>query len=80
MSSLERTAKISRYVNSLQQPTEVVTRLAHEKNLGDTDDAHTFTDVTIARVRDAQIVNVEARRNIVRAYRYTNRPILRRLY
>ena len=71
---------ISRLMNSLQQPTEVVVRPVLKKHLDNADDAHVVAGVPVVQGREARMANIEARRNIVNAYKYGNRPVLRRIF
>ena len=70
----------SRLVDSLQQPIEVVARPVIEKDDDGVDGAQADVYVRGTRVREAQMADIDARKNILKANKYANRPILRRLY
>ena len=71
---------LSRLMNSLQQPTEVILQTEMNDYIDKADDGPVATGEPVAQGREAHMANIEARRNIVNAYKYGNRPVLRRLY
>lgn len=75
-----KTGILSRLMNSLQQPTEVILQTERNDFLEKEDEGPVAAGVPVAQGREAHLANIEARRNIVNAYKYGNRPVLRRLY
>ena len=70
---------LSRLMNSLQQPTEIIMQTERDDFLEKEDDGPVAEGVPVAQGGEAHLANIEARRNIVNAYKYGNRPVLRRL-
>ena len=71
---------LSRLKNSLQQPAEVTLPIESNEIPYKAEDAPVVPGVPITQGREAHLANLEARRNIVNAYKYSKRPALRRLY
>lgn len=67
-------------MNSLQQPTEVILQTEKNDFLEKEDDSPVAAGVPVAKGREAHLANIEARRNIVNAYKYGNRPVTRRVF
>ena len=80
MNRPEKSGVLSRLMNSLQQPAEVTLPIESNEILCKVDDAPVALGVPVSQGREAHLANLEARRNIVNAYKYGNRPVLRRLY
>ena len=71
---------LSRLMNSLQQPTEIILQTERDDYIDKADDGPLATGVPVTQWREARMANIEARRNIVNAYKYGNRPVTRRIF
>ena len=67
-------------MNSLQQPTEIIMQTERDDYIDKADDGPLAAGVPVAKGREAHLANIEARRNIVNAYKYGNRPVTRRVF
>ena len=75
-----RIGVLSRLMNSLQQPAEVTLPIESNEIPYKVEDAPVALGVPVTQGREAHLANLEARRNIVNAYKYGKKPELRRLY
>ena len=75
-----RSMGVRSLMNSFEQLTGVEARPIQARPLDDAVKAMTHADVISPDAKAAKMADIEARTNIVNAYRHKYRPIIRNLY